>query len=68
AWGRYWAWDPIELWSLISWLIYGMLIHARLTLKLSPQWFCRLAIAAVVVVAFALWGVHYLYETIHSYG
>ena len=21
AWGRYWGWDPIETWSLVSWLV-----------------------------------------------
>jgi ABC-type transport system involved in cytochrome c biogenesis permease subunit len=68
AWGRYWAWDPVELWSLLSWLIYALLYHARMSLKLSPRVFCILNIVAVATVAFALWGVHYVYETIHTYG
>lgn len=68
AWGRYWGWDPVELWSLLSWLIYALLYHARMSLKLSTRWFCILNIVAVATVAFALWGVHYVYETIHTYG
>ncbi len=68
AWGRYWAWDPIELWSLISWLMYGLLLHARITFKLSKRLFSLLAIATVFAVLFALWGVGYVYETIHEYG
>lgn len=28
-WGRYWAWDPIETWTLVSWLIYGLNLHLR---------------------------------------
>lgn len=68
AWGRYWAWDPIELWSLISWLLFGLLLHARLAFKLSRRLFCRLTIIAAATVVFALWGVGYIYETIHSYG
>ncbi|PMP93813.1 MAG: c-type cytochrome biogenesis protein CcsB, partial [Thermodesulfobacterium geofontis] len=31
AWGSYWSWDPKETWSLITWLIYGGAIHAKLT-------------------------------------
>ncbi len=31
-WGRYWGWDPIETWSLIAWLAYGINLHLRLTL------------------------------------
>lgn len=68
AWGRYWAWDPIELWSLISWLLYGLVIHTRLTFKISQKTFCWLAIIASLTVVFALWGVGYVYETIHVYG
>ena len=30
AWGRYWSWDPKETWSLITWLVYATLLHARL--------------------------------------
>jgi ABC-type transport system involved in cytochrome c biogenesis permease subunit len=68
AWGRYWAWDPVELWSLLSWLIYALLYHARMSLKLSARLFCIFNIVAVATIAFALWGVHYVYETIHTYG
>ncbi|HSG98481.1 MAG TPA: cytochrome c biogenesis protein CcsA [candidate division Zixibacteria bacterium] len=68
AWGRYWAWDPIELWSLISWLIYALLLHARLTFKMPQRVFAWLVIIAAATVAFSLWGVQYLYDTIHTYG
>ena len=68
AWGRYWAWDPIELWSLISWLLYALVVHARVTFKMSHRLFGWLVIVAAACVVFALWGVGYVYETIHSYG
>ena len=29
AWGDYWGWDPKELWSLASWLIYVEYFHFR---------------------------------------
>jgi ABC-type transport system involved in cytochrome c biogenesis permease subunit len=56
------------LWSLLSWLIYALLYHARMSLKLSARLFCIFNIVAVATIAFALWGVHYVYETIHTYG
>jgi len=32
VWGSFWNWaDPIELWSLIAWLIYAVMLQARLT-------------------------------------
>ena len=32
AWGTYWGWDPKEIWSLISWLVYLTYMHLPLML------------------------------------
>ncbi len=37
SWGRYWGWDPIETWSLVTWLAYAILLHARLFFKLKAD-------------------------------
>lgn len=37
SWGRYWGWDPIETWSLVTWLGYGILLHARLFFRLQAR-------------------------------
>lgn len=29
SWGRFWAWDPVETWSLITWVAFGMYLHLR---------------------------------------
>lgn len=68
AWGRYWGWDPVEVWSLLSWLLFGLLFHARRTWRLSPRLFSALAIVATGTVVFSLWGIQYVYQTLHSYG
>lgn len=31
AWGRYWGWDPKEVWALITWIVYAGYLHARVT-------------------------------------
>lgn len=31
AWSRYWAWDPKEVWALITWIVYAGYLHARVT-------------------------------------
>jgi len=36
AWGRYWAWDPLESWAFASWLALAAVLHARATLRPSP--------------------------------
>lgn len=45
AWGRYWGWDPKETWSLITWLVYAIYLHARMISGWKGQ---RLAVLAVI--------------------
>ena len=37
SWGRYWGWDPIETWSLVTWLAMAILLHARLFFRLKGE-------------------------------
>jgi ABC-type transport system involved in cytochrome c biogenesis permease subunit len=36
SWGRYWGWDPIETWSLVTWLALASLLHARIFFRPRP--------------------------------
>lgn len=29
SWGRFWGWDPVESWSLVTWLLFGLYLHLR---------------------------------------
>lgn len=51
AWGRYWAWDPLETWSFVTWLLLALAIHIRLTYKPSPT-VSSLMVAVVFAVGF----------------
>lgn len=66
AWGRYWGWDPIETWSLISWLVYAAYLHLRLTMGWRGKRAAWVAVAALPVVMFALVGVPVVYNSIHG--
>lgn len=67
AWGKWWSWDPKETWSLITWIVYAVYLHARS----SHQWERRKIIWMVVigflVVLFTLFGVSILIPGLHSY-
>lgn len=68
SWGRYWAWDPKEVWALITILVYSFALHGR-SLKVfsNPRffhWFCVLAFLCVLVTYF---GVNYFLGGLHSY-
>jgi len=45
AWGRYWAWDPLETWAFVTWLAVAAYLHLRVTRRPSP------AVGAVIVIA-----------------
>ena len=49
AWGRYWAWDPLETWAFATWLSLAAFLHARITFTLRPS-----AGAAMVIAVFAI--------------
>ncbi|MDP2168746.1 MAG: cytochrome c biogenesis protein CcsA [Thermodesulfovibrionales bacterium] len=61
-WGRYWGWDPVETWSLISWLAYGLNIHLRITLGWSGKRAAWLAIGSLFGVIFLFFGLGYISE------
>lgn len=59
-WGRYWGWDPIETWSLITWLTYGTCIHLGVTLGWKGRWMAWLAIFALLFEFITFGGIGYL--------
>ncbi len=67
AWGTYWSWDPKETWSLITWIVYAILLHARYTGRLVGRRMAFISIAGFVAVVFTYWGVNYLLSGLHSY-
>jgi cytochrome c-type biogenesis protein CcsB len=55
-WGRYWAWDPIETWSLICWLLYGVVLHLRLMFNWRGAKMAVLVILALLSAIVYFWG------------
>jgi cytochrome c-type biogenesis protein CcsB len=67
AWGTYWQWDPKETWSLITWFLYLVQLHQRLTVGWRGKRAAIMAIVGFAAVVFTLWGVTYLLGGVHSY-
>jgi len=67
AWGRYWGWDPKETWSLITWFVYAILLHARLMRGWQGKRIAIISILGFLAVMFTYFGVNYL-PGLHSYG
>lgn len=68
SWGRWWAWDPKEVWSLITWFVFAVYLHARIT----HGWTGKRAMALVALgwaaMLFTWIGVAWLLPGIHAFG
>lgn len=68
SWGRYWGWDPKEVWALITMLVYALALHPR-----SLPWFHRtmffhvFCITAFITVLITYFGVNFLLGGMHIY-
>jgi len=69
SWGRYWGWDPKEVWSLVAFLAYLGILHARWEHLLSPFGVAAMSIVAFQTVLMTYLGVNFVLATgLHSYG
>jgi len=68
SWGRYWGWDPKETWSLITIIIYSIVIHSRLIPGMKDIFtFNLLSLFAFSSVLMTYFGVNYYLSGLHSY-
>ncbi|WP_298454605.1 c-type cytochrome biogenesis protein CcsB [uncultured Cellulomonas sp.] len=67
AWGRYWGWDPKEVWTFVIWVVYAAYLHARTTRGWGGRraaWFVLVGYACVLA-NFTL--VNMFFDGKHSY-
>lgn len=62
-WGSYWGWDPVETWSLVTWVIYGLGIHLRVTMGWKGRRFAWIVIFALPGILITYFGINFFVET-----
>jgi cytochrome c-type biogenesis protein CcsB len=67
TWGSYWSWDPKETWAAITWLVYALYLHMRITRGWRGRRAAYFAIFGFAVVMFTFFGVTYLLPGLHAY-
>ncbi len=68
SWGRYWGWDAKETWSLITILVYAVVLHFRWIPQLRSIWLnASGSLAAIASVVMTYFGVNYFLAGLHSY-
>lgn len=68
SWGRYWAWDPKEVWALITMLVYSLAVHGGiLRIFRRPVFFHAFCVLAFLCVVITYFGVNFILGGLHSY-
>ncbi len=66
VWGRFWSWDPKEVWSGIMWLFYAALLHERLVVGWRGRRSAIMSIVGFVVLLFTFLGVNFFLKGHHG--
>lgn len=67
AWGRYWGWDPKEVWALITWVVYAAYLHARATAGWQGKAAAYIALVGFGTFLFNFVGINLWGSGLHSY-
>jgi cytochrome c-type biogenesis protein CcsB len=67
AWGRYWGWDPKEVWAFITWVVYAAYLHARATVGWRGTAAAYVALFGFATFIFNFVGINLFGSGLHSY-
>jgi ABC-type transport system involved in cytochrome c biogenesis permease subunit len=60
AWGRYWDWDPLEIWAFVTWLALSAAVHARVSWRLGPAAGAAMIVGVFVIAFLTFFGVPFV--------
>jgi ABC-type transport system involved in cytochrome c biogenesis permease subunit len=66
AWGRYWAWDPLETWSFVTWMCVAFLLHARVSLRLPPRGTAAMIVSVFAIAFLTFFGMPFVSTALHK--
>lgn len=67
AWGRYWGWDPKEVWAFVTWIAYAAYLHAQSTAGWRGMKAAILALIGFASLLFNFIGINFWGGGLHSY-
>jgi hypothetical protein len=69
SWGRFWGWDPKEVWALVSLLAYLIILHGRYAGWIGNFGLAAGSVLGAAVIGMSWYGVNFLLGAgLHSYG
>ena len=68
TWGSYWSWDPKETWALITWFVFAIYLHTRISKGWTGKKSAFIATFGFIIIWICYLGVNLLGKGLHSYG
>ena len=66
AWGHYWSWDKLEVWSLVTWLSISVTLHVRKPFKTTPKINAWMVVATWLIAFFTFFGIPFVSTALHK--
>lgn len=66
AWGHYWSWDRLEIWSLVTWLSIGLTLHLRASFRTAPETNAGMIVATWCIAFFTFFGIPFVTTALHK--
>ena len=66
SWGRFWGWDPVETWSLITWLVFGVYLHLRRFFRMNGHHAAWVSIFCFIMSLVSLFVTSHMGSSIHA--
>ena len=68
SWGTYWSWDPKEVWALITFMVYAVVVHTQsLPIFRKPMVYHLYVTLSFLTILMTYFGVNYILGGMHSY-
>ncbi|MDR1923737.1 MAG: cytochrome c biogenesis protein CcsA [Planctomycetaceae bacterium] len=69
SWGRFWGWDPKEVWALITILFFALIFHGRIAMFYGRVGIVVGALFSSIAVIMTWYGINFVFKgSVHSYG
>jgi len=65
VWGEFWSWEPVQVWSVVTWFLYAMLLHSR-TAGWRGRRAARLTIVGFAVLVLSFFSINFVFPGKHG--
>ena len=67
VWGSLWQWDPKQVWTLVAWIFYALILHQRLAIGWKGHKAALFSLLALGILLASLFAVNLFFITAHNF-